>query len=1207
MMGIDDIVASFGISVGAGYVPSIIAKIKGDKTLEDRMDACFHKALDKWEISAETRNLMYHDRLNHMGDLETFLTDKKQGIHPKTKELLRLWICEMQNDEVCSNFIILHKQDVTDCKLDTIHATLKDELCAKIDEVIENQQEMKNDLGKILKHIQGLSASDEKALAANIMSLLNGVVATLIEELKMDSAIKIINEIETQFARIIEEDNVLKSEMFFQKGQSLLIRNIKDAIPLLQKAYHMQPTIQKYIMWEVRRLIGVKEYDMAANLAEKLTLDKSWSYLVIIVQSDDVQTAYQNVPDEYRNLFEFRQRVFEALLTKKDCNAMFLFNECEITLPQSLIFKNIDEWLYILSYYRMRLGDFMILSFDAPQVNSIEIPRQVINIFEDKLYKTEVRDCYPIIRCLYCYWNYISTRNGEWINEFQKVDRKYFNNQKFVFSLMETSMLILEGRHEEAFAVVVSIGDQMNSTLLRFVIMMSIQTQNILHLRWILEQVNIVNMKIANEEAVLIAHSINGTRAMETFSALTEVNFEDSIDKKILLQLCNYYAKKKIETSSFKDNIETLNDEMKAYAAMLLATEGDTQLAFEMLRPIVDDDVRDVKQRIFLNVLSMMQEKTPDLYKILVNNRNAGNECDDQLLRTEYQLDSIVADYGNALGAINELYIRHPDDDLTFVNYLYTLSHIHSEELQQYKEKALNIQYSQPQNAIIAYRAFAENGYIDTAAELLYRNAKIFEDYGIRTFYHNETLNGLIARFAHKEYEVAEEGNFVLCDIDGKRLFYKATANETNIGKAMLAAKKDDEIEVEIGLKLTKLTVIGVFNKYYKLASDIMREAQDGSNPSLIPFQIDMEHPIESLKTIIKKLSHSEDSPEERRKKAYEQYEQGELALMQLVDNDNLLSGYYKLLFTPFKIHVSNSTLELLRLQQVNIEGAVFILDMPTAITFAEFTAKTDIEINGPMTVTTVLHDYIRTAHKSAIRLTDGDLYEAMRSGYLSQYSQYVDIDAMEHISKLLAWVDSHCLDVVADKALALMVNKERTPLKNQLFSSLSMLMQPDHFFVTDDVKIMSMLPSSQIISTETYVKLFNDQVTTEAYSEFLFNCNFFGVDLSEDFIVDEYRKMKTHGNNKIVAIMQNLQENPCLFTKAISAGIKLASSELDTRTLKVSLTNMYAMAFKAYNHQILDNALRIAKESMNIPLFPFQFVRECILDAEYIIKGGVK
>ena len=80
-------------------------------------------------------------------------------------------------------------------------------------------------------------------------------------------------------------------------------------------------------------------------------------------------------------------------------------------------------------------------------------------------------------------------------------------------------------------------------------------------------------------------------------------------------------------------------DELKAYAANLLAYVGDTELAFEMLKPIVDESKPDLKRHIFLSVLEQMQEKSPELFGILIKNRQAGNYCDDHLLKKEYLLD----------------------------------------------------------------------------------------------------------------------------------------------------------------------------------------------------------------------------------------------------------------------------------------------------------------------------------------------------------------------------------------------------------------------------------------------------------------------------------------------------------------------------------------------------------------------------------------
>jgi hypothetical protein len=128
-----------------------------------------------------------------------------------------------------------------------------------------------------------------------------------------------------------------------------------------------------------------------------------------------------------------------------------------------------------------------------------------------------------------------------------------------------------------------------------------------------------------------------------------------------------------------------------------------------------------------------MQQKKPELYRILVENRKKGNECDDELLQLEFKLDCTVADYKNAFDAISELYRRHPSQDSIFANYLFTLGKVNPEALQEYGNDAIHLQYNHQEDVELAYLAFAENGYLEIATELLFRNAQNFDDYKLKS------------------------------------------------------------------------------------------------------------------------------------------------------------------------------------------------------------------------------------------------------------------------------------------------------------------------------------------------------------------------------------------------------------------------------------------------------------------------------------------
>lgn len=510
---------------------------------------------------------------------------------------------------------------------------------------------------------------------------------------------------------------------------------------------------------------------------------------------------------------------------------------------------------------------------------------------------------------------------------------------------------------------------------------------------------------------------------------------------------------------------------------------------------------------------------------------------------------------------------------------------------------------SDPKLVTLVYRVFSENGYSETAAELLYNAAKASDDYGLRTFYHNETLSGMISNIARMEYDVAEEGNYVLCDKDGQRLFYLASDNGSSISKAMLGAKKDDEVDTEIGFKPIKLKIIGIYNKYYKLAGDIMREAKDGSNPGIVPFEIDKEHPLESLEMVIRKMSKDTQTPEEILKTAYAKYERGEIGLYHLVDDNNMLSSYYKYLFTPFRVHVNMYFNERRKITEIPVDTQ-FVLDLPTIITFAEFAAKTGNKIKGQKTITKLLHEYLRFANKSAIHIADGDFYEAMGRGNLVKYSEYVDVDANEHIKKLLEWTDANCTDVIAYNALGLLQQGNNSPLKDQLFSSLSLLLNQKCYFVTDDSAIASILPMVNIITTETYVKLFNDEQVSREYSKFLLEHGFRGVELDTDYVCSEYQKAKYGKENKLVAIMQNMTQNPYQISVAITSCMKLESTEIDTNTLKITFTNMFAMALKGFIPDFRNNFVNNTVHSMDFPMRFMRITRQCLKDALVIANS---
>lgn len=1196
MMVFDDIVISFAISIAANAATNVISSIRSDKTLEDKINACFRKALKKWDMPQETRDNMRFSSIKFYTDLEEYLKNPAQGIHPKIKELLDLWVGEMKNDAVCYQFILSCKQEVQGQKIDSILSALNEEMSPKIDNVKEMLQQ-------VLGEVQKLNTGTDPALDAKIEGILNGAVASFIEALKLESARKVIRELETQFSKAIDNSTLLKALVSYRKSQTLMYTDSKTAFELAHTAYKLEPENKEYVRIEVLRQTLKKDYATARRLVDKLSGEPKYSHLVEVLNAKDRKTAYETIPDELKNDYEFSSLLLERVTSDHPSDIGYLFHGEDIFTPSTFTYTTLKAWIFAATKARTKNQDFLALSFEAPQIKGVLQYLKVIEEFYNKLSATEVRDSFPIVKGIYCYWKFLTTRDSYWLDEFQKIDKKAYGEQRSYFEMIESSMLVLAKRFEEAFAVVVGINVTPHSTFIQYVVMMSFISGSTLQLQWILNKVKASGIKLDSNVSVYIAHSIEKDNAQETKNIIADKDFEKTTDKELLIQLCNYYSGKDVDVSTFKDKVEELDDKLKAYAANLLAENGDNQLAFDMLQPIVDENVPDFKQNVYLSVLDGMAEKKPNLYHILTKNRKLGNYCSDNLLSREFNLATKISDYQNALETITLLYERHPEDVQTFANYLITLGHIHPEKLAEYEGKATKIHIEETSSAAVIYRTFAENAYLKTAAEVLYRAAKSSEDLSLRTYYHNEAITGLIRPIAHEEKEVSGEGDFVLCDNNGDRIIYKATEFGSEIGKTLLGVRKDDVIETEISFIPVTLTIVGIYNKYYKLASDIMHEAQDGSNPRLRPFRIDMERPLESLEEILRKISGNEPTPEERKRKAYADYEEGKLALFNLIDYSNPLASYYKLLFTPFKIHANCSIVEYQQMPKPKDES-VFILDIPSIITFAEFTAKTGMKIAGQMAVTTLQQDLVNTTRKAITKFLDADFYEAMSSGYLVKYNDYVDVDAQKHIEKLTEWIKDNCNVIVPDAALALdeLKGDASTML---LLGSMAMLTKPEYYYVTDDIHIKSMMHSNQIIGTEIFVKYFNTEEVAKAYSRFLFECNFRGVDLDEEYILQEYEKTKHGEVNRMVAIMQNMNENPYLINKALTCCIRLANTEIYSNSLKLTFTNMFAMALKGFVPDYRYKLSQLFDDMLSLPFFSMQFAKICLHDAMLIANKG--
>lgn len=597
---------------------------------------------------------------------------------------------------------------------------------------------------------------------------------------------------------------------------------------------------------------------------------------------------------------------------------------------------------------------------------------------------------------------------------------------------------------------------------------------------------------------------------------------------------------------------------------------------------------------LFIDILCMSVEHKPYLCRLLKQNRGQGITNDDLLLWKEFELTVELADFENALEVISILYGRNPSNEMIFVNYIHALGRACPEKLPGLQEKVKHFEFTSPGAVKVVYSGYADNSYLEFATEFLVARQRSMDNDELKHFFYMQCTMGPIGSIVNKEYECAEEGLSVLYSF-GEENNVVIVKSTTPLGKALIGKKKGDVINFDG----QELHIEAICSKYYKESADYIKEVvRQGGNQYMLKMKFDMEHPLESLNAVLEKMNPDSVDYEKRKRDAIQQYENDKIGLWQLVDGSHIMGSYYKMLFSPFKVHVTPVERYINRCMEIRPDTK-FVLDLPACIMLFEFAQKTGCKYNSRFQVSKYLYEFVKQTERQVRWDVSLDFFEGIKSGHIKRFDERLDVDCEIRLQALIEWMDDNCdVEVVTD---ALAVNKAGESQMNALFSNTMLSLKDTNNYLISDEGIYDSLFKGQlqIISTEAFVYRTEDEQLGRRYSEFLFECRFEGVCLEKDFIVTEYFKMENGKENRFSDVMLNGGRNLYLLVDLIDAGLVIAQSSLAVSLVKITLTNMFTMCLKNYHPSYFQSQeWQCIQMQLNHQSFCQRVVKECLNDA---------
>ena len=1192
MMGIDDIAISFVVSYIAGSIPTFKDYFANNTDLKGRIDKCYDRAVEKWAQSFELQNVMKDSPYQHLNDLCAYIQNSPEGKHPRHHELMQIWANELRNDELCYNFIIEQKENLTHQKLD------------KQEKHLNKLEEMLSTLSSEMK------GKNKNELKNFIETLLKENISELIEHLHYNEANKIIQIIEESYLSAIKDDPILFSEFEYRKGQILGSFNLKESISCLHHSYELYPKSKQFARAEAWNLFSQKKIEEAKKVMSDLSDKDTTKQAILISLNKTPKEAYISCPDDLKNDYSFRQLLLQALqnIGKMD-DIDFLFPEEELTLPKDLNHSNLNAWFYILNHHRMKIKDAIIFTRQAPIIIDFHKGYEAYDKFFTLLAKTDLCTQFKGFRAFYCYWGFFSENDETLLAEYQNIDGLKQGAQKYLFVLIESAMLLVAKREQEAFATIVSIqndiekDDVLMSSYTNCLVLMSLHSSSLMYLNLMFDICKEVKHKIDTETTKSIAMIVSGQNAADIKSALQAIDFVNPIEKNLLVQLCNYMLNINVNLDSLTDCMAKIDDTLLAFGAMILSANGKDEYAYNILNSKIDKDKIDLKQRIFLDVLTRNKTHHPELYRLLQKNRKNGFDKEDILLVNEFNLALKLADMSNALEIITILYKRHPEHEFEFVNMIMVLGQVNPEELAAYEKKALAFEYTSFQALATTYKAFASNNYAETAVEILYKNLQIDEE-RVKTFFYLESTMGAIHDMVNKQYEKAEIGQYVLIEYAyGDRKVYRITS-DSPLGIAVIGKKANDIVEVDFDYsgKKRKVKVIGIFTKYFKVISDFMLEMREtGGNATFKPMTIDMEHPLKSLEDTINKMDPDNKDRKKRQSEALQHYADGSVCLLNLVNDNDIVGTNYKLLFSQFKVYVLPVKTTEQLFPVLREDDIQFVLDLPGLIMLFEFSQKYNVSYHSKFILPKFTYEYLKRYQKTVKYNIDPNYYEAFKSGNIKLYSKFYDADLEQRIQELIAWAEKNCELRVDETALAV-ADGDRSDHQLLFSNTMTQILKSKNFLITDDTNMRNFVNGMPILSTESYMYFKESEEIAKKYTEYLLECGFIGLNIDRNYIFSEYMKLEHNTENHWLAITMNAERNPFMFTEAMNAGIMIIRSSLNFGLMRMSLTNLFAMSMTRMSTELLNNIWQQAQIFFKSQMQGFRILKECLMDARQIV-----
>lgn len=933
-----------------------------------------------------------------------------------------------------------------------------------------------------------------------------------------------------------------------------------------------------------------KDEKFACQLADELKerdADNIWCYIPKMLFSTNLKSEIANLPESLPDTY----KVYSELLSLGREDVMESIDSLSIPIPEinEMTLDNFRLWPFWLS---VALSQFvaswrMGAHGGCQETEKSKIILGLLDKYLELIKQTELPELMPDIKFIHSFVSYTHDHCPKRIEEM--AEAKPSEHLKELYYLLYSSMLQAEDRYQEALEILASYEGEKSISIQHGRLQIAVMQDNISEIvsvfkRVVGDDIVIPTGMVANFCASL---HICAEKLIDYVGAL---KFENDVIKRLFLELFNFKMNNEVDIDYILEHEDQIPNEMVAYLATLMQKYGHTDDAIRLIEPVISEQYFDYRNYAYIDLLKSDSKYNSKLYGYFKVLREKGMATDD-LQNMELQMSERMMDFERSLQITTQLIEKYPKNGVLVEHHLMALyRNGRKEEIERMYDSLKDLQFpiTSIQNI---FNVYLITGFYDNALGFLYDEIQKNNDQTLRDFFFQVHLHKELEKIIMKQYDKVSIDSFVLIDVDGKEEY--TAIRQGSYLEELVGKKPGDEIEYETVNRKIKITVLAIFNRYFKLMKEISDEIAKNQSKHIRSFTIQDLEGGDGILANLEKIAGSSGDRKSEDEKMKALYRAGRSTLYYFINQERLFADLYKLLFGDFNVYMLPLPVvkHLVHESSLNIKNLKPVLDLSSLLLLHEIQVKFKLEFP----VKLIIPRSLQVAISDAI-VKEKNAIPSFLSEDVITHVNINPISPDEHpilakLNMLSRWIDEFCEVITDDELLNVDVEKTPNELSFIYMQSVRLANKPDRMLITEDWTATQIdFKAYSAVNAANWLAIMEIGNSNDI-NDYLASLNYIGCSISSQYIYEQYKKKTAKEKNNFSSCIVNIESNPFTATEAFRAGNMILSG-ISTPSDHVAVNSMFAFVFKKMDYSQAANILNMAMRMYSNPEY-----QQCLME----------